>query len=81
MANIDTDVQAFTPTELLNLCEKGIAQLIVGGQSYTIPGVRTFTRGQLSELKALRSDLKQEVEAANSTTGTLRALVKFGGAQ
>ncbi len=82
MATIDVDaLQSFTSAELLKLAEYGIAQLLAGGQEYTLPGGKTFKRADLDKLKEIRNDLKSEVESASSSTGTNTALSTFGRQQ
>lgn len=67
-------------SRLLKAVEHAIVQLTLGGQEYAIAGKR-FRRADLGQLKNLRDELKREVAEADSTTGTLSALVRFGKAQ
>ncbi|MGN8636604.1 peptidylprolyl isomerase [Eubacterium pyruvativorans] len=52
-------------TLTLEAVEAAITAIMTGGQSYKI-GTRSLTRANLSELKALRNQLLEEQNAADS---------------
>lgn len=65
MAEIDvSNVQDFTPEELLKLMNNAIAHIAAGGQSYTIAG-ETWTQADLNTLFRRRAMLKREVDKQN----------------
>lgn len=81
MSEIDVNaIQSFSSAELLKLVEYAIAQITVGGQSVMIAG-RRFDRASLNELRRMREELTREVQEAESPTGTLTALGRFGKQQ
>lgn len=49
---------------------QAIRTILVGGQSYEI-GSRKLTRADLSQLRALRNELEEEMAAADSGGGLL----------
>lgn len=72
-----SNVQAFTLAEHLAMVENAIANLMMGGQSYTISG-RVFLRADLDKLRAWRAELLGEVnDSANAETGGGIALARF----
>ena len=57
--------------ELLGLVNEAIRQLIIGGvQSYTI-GKRSLTKLNLNDLRTLKSQLENEIAAANTPNNLL----------
>ena len=57
----DTDISKYDTATLLAEVDKAIAAVMIGGQSYKI-GSRSLTRANLTELRALRSDLAAQVQ-------------------
>lgn len=57
------DAEEMTTEQLLAEVRNAIRTVLVGGQSYKI-GTRELTRANLSELKALKTDLEQELSAS-----------------
>lgn len=66
-------VAAPTLAEQLEAVENAIYALVTGAKSYSIAN-RTVTRENLSELRAWRDDLKQEIGASS---GPARNYVTF----
>lgn len=62
-----------TPAELLEQIETAITAILSGSQSYTIAD-RQWTRADIKELRAWRTDLLGEIQAA---TGTRRTVAEF----
>lgn len=56
--NMETD-------ELLKEVNKAIRTVLIGGQSYKI-GSRQLTRADLTELRAMRTELETEISTGNS---------------
>lgn len=52
-----------TDAEMLEWCKYAIYTITAGGQAYGSDG-RILTRANLSELRALRQELEQKVDAA-----------------
>jgi len=63
-----------TLQEMLTEVETAISQLVTGAKSYTIAG-RTVTKTDLKELRAWRSELKQEIGQAEG--GAARTYMGF----
>ena len=55
---------------LLNDIETAIHAIMVTGQSYKI-GTRSLTRADLAELRKMRTDLQNEIAAAEEASGGL----------
>ena len=59
---IDTDsIQTFTDQQLLDMVRNAKANILLGGQSYTING-RTFTRANLAELNKIEKELRAMID-------------------
>lgn len=73
-------VEGMTTEQLLAEVRNAIRAVLVGGQSYKI-GTRELTRANLSELKALKTDLEQEISASGGDGGLLdnTYVAVFGG--
>lgn len=69
-----------TTKELHAEVTQAIRTILVGGQSYEI-GSRKLTRADLSQLRALRSELEEEMAAADTGTDLLdnTVVAMFGG--
>lgn len=63
MANTD-EFENMTTESLLAEVKKAIKTVLIGGQSYKI-GTRQLTRADLSELRAMKSDLEAELSSAD----------------
>lgn len=63
MANTD-EFENMTTESLLAEVKKAIKTVLIGGQSYKI-GTRQLTRADLSELRAMKSDLESELSSAD----------------
>lgn len=67
-----------TTAERLEEIEAAIVAVETRGQSYTTGDGRSFTRANINELYAERRRLKADL--AQDTSGTSRAVIRFGGA-
>ena len=63
-----------TTEELLQQVESAISAVLSGGQSYRI-GSRQLTRADLSQLKAIREDLKAQAESELRKDGLMSGTV------
>jgi hypothetical protein len=75
---IDTNVQTFTNAQMLSFVRLAIAQVLVGGQSYAMPGGKQFTRADLKALQAME-DQYLAASSADAGDGGI-ALARFGDA-
>lgn len=64
---IDTNIQEFTDAELLKLCRKAIAEIMVYGTSVGSNG-KSLSRADLTALRETQTDLESRVSAAESAT-------------
>ena len=66
----------YTAGNILSALNYAIIQVALGNQAYSLNG-RSFTRANLKDLKAIRDDVKAEVDSASSTSGRNAALGDF----
>ena len=78
--SLDTSsIQSFTDADLLSLARAALAGILAGGQSYSLPGGRSFTRANMNDLLKLINELEGRINAATEDSGI--ALVRFGEAR
>lgn len=62
---------ASSASELLNSVNAAIAAVLAGGQSYTLVDGTQVSQADLDKLRALRTELQQEVDAEAGSSITL----------
>lgn len=62
---------ANSPSELLESVNAAIAAILAGGQSYTLVDGTQVSRASLAELRTLRAQLQQEIDAEAGSSVTL----------
>ena len=61
-----TTSTSYSDEQMLALVRQAIAEVLVTGQSYALPGGRQFTRASLTELRGMESDYLQRIDLASS---------------
>ena len=59
------DVEIKTAAERLQVIDQAIEEIMIAGQSYKL-GSRQLTRADIKQLRAMRTDIQNEMAAANS---------------
>lgn len=73
-------LQTFTPADLLKLCDRAIAYIMLNGQSFSEDGF-TASKADLDQLRKWRTQLQNEVAESSTGNGGLIALANFNRAQ